>query len=204
MAARADILRDFGENAPENWDAPFQGQQCHVALTIYAVDEAARDRAVGRAMAELEASHGVMLIGTHEFGADEEAKNLFGFRDSIAPAWPGRPGQPRPDRGRGAAGKGPAGPCRPAGGGAASGRGHEPYPVAGPVRVRRHPGADLHRRRGGLDHGGPAREPAGQRRSGRPGDHAVRGPPGRAVRGPGAKRRLGHRPRPQPAGAAWW
>lgn len=106
------------------------------------MDEAARDRAVGKAMGKLEASHGVTLLGKHEFGADEEAKNLFGFRASIAPAWPGRPGQPRPDRGRGAAGKGPAGPCRPAGGGAASGRWSR-YPVAGPVRVRRHPGADL-------------------------------------------------------------
>jgi deferrochelatase/peroxidase EfeB len=84
MAARADILRDVGENAPEHWDEGFRDRRCHIALTIYAADEGALARAVGTAMDELDASSGVTLLGTHAFGADEEAKNPFGFRDGIA------------------------------------------------------------------------------------------------------------------------
>lgn len=84
MAARAEQLRDFGENAPETWEPAFKDSNCHIALTIFAANEAERDKAVAKAMAELKASHGVTLIGTHEFGADADAKNPFGFRDSIA------------------------------------------------------------------------------------------------------------------------
>jgi Dyp-type peroxidase family len=84
MAARAAQLRDVGENAPEHWDDAFRPGTCHIALTIYARDEAARDAAVATAMGELERSHGVTLVGTHAFGADADAKNPFGFRDSIS------------------------------------------------------------------------------------------------------------------------
>ena len=40
-------------------------------------------RSTGR-WSELEQSRGVTLIGTHAFGADADAKNPFGFRDSIS------------------------------------------------------------------------------------------------------------------------
>jgi deferrochelatase/peroxidase EfeB len=39
MAARAAILRDFGENAPSNSEYPFGTADMHVALAIYANDE---------------------------------------------------------------------------------------------------------------------------------------------------------------------
>ncbi|MCS0616901.1 peroxidase [Massilia kyonggiensis] len=84
MAARAAQLRDTGENAPEHWDDAFRPGTCHIALTIYARDAAALDAAVAQAMGELERSHGVTLVGTHAFGADADAKNPFGFRDSIS------------------------------------------------------------------------------------------------------------------------
>lgn len=84
MAARAEQLRDFGENAPETWEDAFRPGACHVALTIYARDDAALDVAIGKAMGELDRSHGVTLMGTHRFGADGDAKNPFGFRDSIS------------------------------------------------------------------------------------------------------------------------
>jgi Dyp-type peroxidase family len=84
MAARAEQLRDVGENAPEHWEAAFQPGTCHLALTIYARDEAALRVALDKAMGELERSHGVTLVGTHAFGADADAKNPFGFRDSIS------------------------------------------------------------------------------------------------------------------------
>ncbi len=84
MARRAEQLRDEGENAPERWEDAYRDDNCHIALTIYAVDEAALDAAVNKARAEFEASSGVTLIGTHTFGADADAKNPFGFRDSIS------------------------------------------------------------------------------------------------------------------------
>ncbi|SDD03672.1 Dyp-type peroxidase family [Massilia sp. PDC64] len=84
MAARAAQLRDVGENAPEHWDDAFRPGTCHIALTIYARDAAALDAAVAQAMGELERSHGVTLVSTHAFGADADAKNPFGFRDSIS------------------------------------------------------------------------------------------------------------------------
>lgn len=84
MAARAEQLRDIGGNAPEHWDEAFRPGACHLALTIYARDEAALDVARAKAMGELARSHGVTLVGTHAFGADADAKNPFGFRDSIS------------------------------------------------------------------------------------------------------------------------
>ena len=101
MAARAAQLRDVGENAPEHWDEAFRPGTCHIALTIYARDEAARDVAVAKAMGELERSSGVTLVGTHAFGADADAKNPFGFRDSISqPAIAGSGVDPLPGQER--------------------------------------------------------------------------------------------------------
>jgi Dyp-type peroxidase family len=84
MAARAEQLRDFGENAPDSWEEPLKPGVLHIALTIFAADKAALDKAVDKAMGELDRSSGVTLVATHEFGADEDAENPFGFRDAIA------------------------------------------------------------------------------------------------------------------------
>lgn len=84
MAARAQQLVDTGPNAPEQWDEAFTAGRCHIALTIYAADDAALDAAAATARKELDASSGVTLIATHRFGADADAKNPFGFRDSIS------------------------------------------------------------------------------------------------------------------------
>lgn len=83
-AARSAQLRDLGENAPEHWEPAFEPGRCHLALTIYARDDAALDAAIGRAIGELDRAHGVTLLGTHRFGADADAANPFGFRDSIS------------------------------------------------------------------------------------------------------------------------
>lgn len=84
MAARAHQLRDSGENAPDTWEPAYRDKTCHIALSIFAADKAALDAAVATAMGIHAASTGVRLIGTHEFGADEDAENPFGFRDSIS------------------------------------------------------------------------------------------------------------------------
>ena len=101
MAKRAEQLRDFGENAPEGWEDAYRDDHCHIALTIYAVDKDRLDIAVEKAMGEYRASSGVTLVGTHEFGADAEAKNPFGFRDSISqPTVAGAGVEPQPGQER--------------------------------------------------------------------------------------------------------
>lgn len=101
MAARAEQLRDDGENAPDGWEDAYRDDRCHIALTIYAADKASLDAAVAKAMAAYEASSGVTLVGTHEFGADEDAENPFGFRDSISqPTVAGAGVDPRPGQDR--------------------------------------------------------------------------------------------------------
>jgi Dyp-type peroxidase family len=101
MANRAEQLRDFGENAPDRWEDAYRDDRCHIALTIYAVDKDRLDTAVEKAMAEYRASSGVTLIGTHAFGADADAKNPFGFRDSISqPTVAGAGVEPQPGQER--------------------------------------------------------------------------------------------------------
>ncbi|SKA02431.1 Dyp-type peroxidase family [Consotaella salsifontis] len=101
MAERAEQLRDFGENAPETWEEAFKPGNCHIALTIYARDDEALDRTIERAMEEYDRSHGVTLLGTHRFGADADAKNPFGFRDSISqPTVAGSGVEPQPGQER--------------------------------------------------------------------------------------------------------
>lgn len=84
MAARAAQLRDTGPNAPDQWEDVFEPGVCHLALTIYAIDDVALSEALSSARAELDRSSGVTLLGEHRFGAPEGAKNPFGFRDSIS------------------------------------------------------------------------------------------------------------------------
>lgn len=101
MAARAEQLRDFGENAPETWEEVFTPGNCHIALTIYARDEVHLDVAVDKAMGELNACSGVTLLATHRFGADADAQNPFGFRDSISqPTVAGAGVEPQPGQQR--------------------------------------------------------------------------------------------------------
>ena len=81
MAARAEQLRDVGPNAPENWEEVFKPGNCHLALTIYAVDDDALDKALATARTELDRSSGVTLLGEHRFGAPDGPKKPVGLRD---------------------------------------------------------------------------------------------------------------------------
>ncbi len=101
MAARALQLIDDGPNAPEHWDETFTPGVCHIALTIYAVDDDALDTALSTAMGVLEQSSGVTLVATHRFGVNEENKNPFGFRDNISqPTIAGSGVRPQPGQER--------------------------------------------------------------------------------------------------------
>ena len=104
MAARREQLRDFGPNAPENWEDVFKPGNCHLALTIYAVDDAALDKALATARAELDRSTGVTLLGEHRFGAGrrEEPVWLSGLDLPAGRGWQRR----RPAARRGATDQG--------------------------------------------------------------------------------------------------
>ena len=63
MAARAEQLRDFGPNAPENWEDVFKPGNCHLALTIYAVAIMTRSVTDGLASVESSVRNAAIAVG---------------------------------------------------------------------------------------------------------------------------------------------
>ena len=49
MAARAHLLGDVGESAPEHWEAGLGTGEAHVLVTLYGIDEESLERAPRRA-----------------------------------------------------------------------------------------------------------------------------------------------------------
>ncbi|WEF32564.1 Dyp-type peroxidase [Pseudoduganella chitinolytica] len=99
MAARADRLQDVGPNAPEGWEAPYGSGQLHLAVSIFAPDEVSWRAAMDTAREQFAGLQGVTLLGSHDFGAQPDSRNPFGYRDNIgnpavegstAPTWPGQ------------------------------------------------------------------------------------------------------------------
>ena len=92
MAARADRLMDTGANAPEHWEAPYGSGQVHVTVSIFAPDQASWNEAMATARAQFQELQGVTLLGSHDFGAQPDSRNPFGYRDNISnPAIEGSP-----------------------------------------------------------------------------------------------------------------
>ncbi|AKJ30186.1 Dyp-type peroxidase [Caldimonas brevitalea] len=84
MRARADRLRDSGENAPEHWEAPYGTGEVHVALTIFSGDRDRWHEMLASVRAQLADTAGVSVLGTHDFGARPDSRNPFGYRDNIS------------------------------------------------------------------------------------------------------------------------
>lgn len=100
MAARADVLRDYGENAPEHWEQPYGTGDVHVALTVFSKDEEGRRRVLEMAQEQYEELSGVALLGTHDFGAQPDSRNSLGYKDNISqPAIEGSGVEPLPGQG---------------------------------------------------------------------------------------------------------
>ncbi|MGV7211192.1 Dyp-type peroxidase [Oxalobacteraceae bacterium A2-2] len=83
MAGRAARLLDEGQNAPEHWEAPYGRDQLHVAVSIFAPDEASWRAALEQARAAFAELQGVTLLGSHDFGTQPDSRNPFGYRDNI-------------------------------------------------------------------------------------------------------------------------
>lgn len=83
MAARADVLRDTGGNAPEHWEQPFGSDAVHVALAIYAQDEVTLEHVLGLAHSARQALPGIEVIYRLNFAELPEGRNPFGYRDGL-------------------------------------------------------------------------------------------------------------------------
>jgi len=83
MAARAEILNDFGGNAPSNWESPFGTSDVHIALAIYSKD----DKSLQDVLELARQSHSdlpkVSVIYNMKFSELPGGRNPFGFRDGL-------------------------------------------------------------------------------------------------------------------------
>ena len=83
MAARAAVLGDIGESAPEHWEKPLGTEDVHIAIAVLSSDadqlQASAEKA-RRAQAELS---GVELIWRQDCYQLASGRTSFGFKDGI-------------------------------------------------------------------------------------------------------------------------
>jgi Dyp-type peroxidase family len=84
MAARASVLGDIGDSAPEHWEAPFRDRQAHVLVMLSAKDPAALADRDGRVRAAVERAGGAIVIGEQAGAALEGGREHFGYADGFA------------------------------------------------------------------------------------------------------------------------
>lgn len=83
MAARAKFLVDIDVNDPKNWEKPFK-QDIHIAAAVISHSEESWKEALHTFQEKLAQNKDIELLLSHDFGATEELKNAFGFRDGIS------------------------------------------------------------------------------------------------------------------------
>jgi Dyp-type peroxidase family len=83
MAARADLLGDRGESAPENWEQPLGSPEVHVALAALSPDAEHLERVVERAQAARDELRGVEVIWRQDCYQLPTGRTSFGFKDGI-------------------------------------------------------------------------------------------------------------------------
>lgn len=86
MAARAAVLADTGENAPERWEKPLGTRDVHVVLAAVSPDRNRLEEALARARNAYEAIRGIRAIWRQDCHALSSEREGFGFRD-----WNGHP-----------------------------------------------------------------------------------------------------------------
>lgn len=100
MAARAELLGDVGESAPESWEAPFGSPEIHVLAMISAKSQEALDRHEEALRAELEANAGLEIVHYECGAALPTGTEHFGYADGFAqPTIEGSPATDRPGGG---------------------------------------------------------------------------------------------------------
>jgi Dyp-type peroxidase family len=112
MAARAQVLGDVGDSAPEHWEAPFRDASAHVLVMVSAKDAAALAERGERVRAAIGRAGGASVVGAQDGAALEGGREHFGYADGFAqPAIEGSGFEPQP--GEGAAEKDGWRPIRP-------------------------------------------------------------------------------------------
>lgn len=84
MAARANVLGDAGENAPEHWEKPLGSQDVHVVITAISKEESLLGQTLARADAALRELGGIEVIWRQECHVLPGEREPFGFKDGIS------------------------------------------------------------------------------------------------------------------------
>ena len=84
MAARAHVLGDTGESAPEHWEKPLGTSDVHVVLTAIAPDSPRLEVALDRARKAYEQMPGIKAIWRQDCYTLPTEKEHFGYKDGIS------------------------------------------------------------------------------------------------------------------------
>lgn len=83
MAARAAILGDVGDSAPEKWEAPLGSADVHVAVAVLAPDAQRLERAAVEARRAQQDLPGIELVWRQDCYQLPTGRTSFGFKDGI-------------------------------------------------------------------------------------------------------------------------
>ena len=99
MAARADELRDRGDNDPERWEPPFADGRVHIGVSVFSDSRETWRRTMDTARRHYEGP-GLTVLAEEDFGAQPGDLNPLGYKDSIGqPAIEGSGVEPLPGQG---------------------------------------------------------------------------------------------------------
>jgi Dyp-type peroxidase family len=84
MAARATMLGDVGENAPEHWEKPLGSPDVHVVITAISKENESLLQAVNRAEEALRSVTGGQQIWRQDCHVLPGEREPFGFKDGIS------------------------------------------------------------------------------------------------------------------------
>ena len=84
MAARADVLGDVGDSAPDKWEDPFRDGSGHVMVMVSAKDPAALAERQSGIVGAIERRGGATVVGLQDGAALEGGREHFGYADGFA------------------------------------------------------------------------------------------------------------------------
>ncbi|MFI0229070.1 Dyp-type peroxidase [Streptomyces sp. NPDC017086] len=84
MAARAELIGDVGENAPDHWEKPFGTGDVHIALSALSSDSGKLEAELERARIAYRETPGVEVIWQQDVHQLPTGRTTFGFRDGIS------------------------------------------------------------------------------------------------------------------------
>jgi Dyp-type peroxidase family len=84
MAARAELLGDTGDSAPENWEQPLGTSDVHIALAAIAPDRPRLDALLEQIRAGRQDLTGVVEIWRQDCYSLPNEREAFGFKDGIS------------------------------------------------------------------------------------------------------------------------